>query len=152
SHPARPVRRPNRTGGARPRQDDRRAARAVRRERAEPAERADSSVRGEAGSHAGARIVMTRDPFAPRLRDLNATAAAEAPPFGARLTQLRVAAGLSQVILAERAGLSSHAVSALERGARRVPQRATLAALVNALDLSAAEQAELERTVRRARD
>jgi predicted ATPase/DNA-binding XRE family transcriptional regulator len=95
---------------------------------------------------------MMRDVFPPRLRDVNSVAAAEAARFGARLKQLRVAAGLSQEMLAERAGLSAHALSALERGPRRVPQRATLAALVSALDLSATEQAELERTVRRARD
>src|SRR5262249_4113075 len=40
---------------------------------------------------------------------------------------------------------------ALERGTRRAPQRATLAALVSALDLSKAEQADLELTVRRER-
>jgi predicted ATPase/DNA-binding XRE family transcriptional regulator len=95
---------------------------------------------------------MTRDAFPPRLREINTGAATEIPSFGAQLKRLRVAAGLSQEMLAERAGLSAHALSALERGARRVPQRATLAALVSALDLSVEEQSELERTVRRARD
>jgi predicted ATPase/DNA-binding XRE family transcriptional regulator len=96
-------------------------------------------------------MVMTRHAFPPRPSDINATAAAEVRTFGVRLKQLRVAAGLSQEMLAERAGLSADAVSTLERGARRAPQRATLAALVSALDLSAAEQAELELTVRRER-
>jgi len=95
---------------------------------------------------------MKRDERSPGLRDLNAAPAAEIASFGAQLKQLRVAAGLSQEMLAERAGLSAHALSALERGARRVPQRSTLAALVSALNLSEAEQTELERTVRRARD
>jgi predicted ATPase/DNA-binding XRE family transcriptional regulator len=94
---------------------------------------------------------MIRDVFSPRLRDINAAPAAEIASFGVRLKQLRVAAGLSQEMLAERAGLSAHALSALERGARRVPQRSTLAALVSALDLSTSEQADLELTVRRAR-
>ena len=38
-----------------------------------------------------------------------------------RLRALREAAGLSQEDLAERAGLSSHAISALERGVRTRP-------------------------------
>jgi predicted ATPase/DNA-binding CsgD family transcriptional regulator/transcriptional regulator with XRE-family HTH domain len=88
---------------------------------------------------------------AARPSNIRALPAAEAQTFGARLKQLRVAASLSQEALAERAGLSAHALSALERGARRAPQRATLAALVSALQLCAAEQAELELTVRRER-
>jgi predicted ATPase/DNA-binding XRE family transcriptional regulator len=104
-----------------------------------------------AGGHASLKFVMTRDVLPTRLRDISATAAVEARTFGARLKQLRVAAGLSQSMLAERAGLSAHGLSALERGARHAPQHATLAALVSALDLSAAEQAELELTVRRER-
>jgi predicted ATPase/DNA-binding XRE family transcriptional regulator len=94
---------------------------------------------------------MKQDVFSSRLRDINATAAPEAATFGARLKQLRIAAGLSQSMLAERTGLSAHGLSALERGARHAPQHATLAALVSALDLSKAEQAELELTVRRER-
>ena len=49
--------------------------------------------------------------------------------FGSRLRQLREAAGLSQEELAERAGLSSHAVSALERGTRTRPYPHTVRAL-----------------------
>jgi predicted ATPase/transcriptional regulator with XRE-family HTH domain len=95
---------------------------------------------------------MMRDMCSPRLRDNNASRAPDAATFGARLKQLRVGAGLSQEALAERAGLSADALSALERGTRRAPQRATLAALASALDLSKGEQAELELTVRRERD
>ena len=40
-------------------------------------------------------------------------------PFGERLRRLRVAAGLSQEALAERAGLSAQAIGALETGKRR---------------------------------
>src|SRR6266496_3451533 len=83
--------------------------------------------------------------------DMRATPTVETSAFGARLKQLRLGAGLSQEALAERAGLSTDALSALERGTRRAPQRATLAALVRALALSTAEQASLELTVRRER-
>jgi len=46
--------------------------------------------------------------------------------FGALLRRHREASGLSQEQLAERAGLSSDAVSTLERGVRQTPHRATL--------------------------
>jgi predicted ATPase/DNA-binding XRE family transcriptional regulator len=55
--------------------------------------------------------------------------------FGNRLRQQRLAAGLSQETLAERAGLSVRAVSDLERGVRRVPHPGTLARLADALQL-----------------
>lgn len=41
--------------------------------------------------------------------------------FGARLRGFREAAGLTQEQLADRAGLSANAISALERGERRRP-------------------------------
>jgi predicted ATPase/transcriptional regulator with XRE-family HTH domain len=55
--------------------------------------------------------------------------------FGARLKALREAAGFTQEELATIAGLSVHAVSALERGHRRRPQVDTVRALASALDL-----------------
>jgi predicted ATPase/transcriptional regulator with XRE-family HTH domain len=55
--------------------------------------------------------------------------------FGARLKVLREAAGFTQEELATIAGLSVHAVSALERGHRRRPQVDTVRALASALDL-----------------
>ena len=58
--------------------------------------------------------------------------------FGVRLKALREAAGFTQEELAAIAGLSVHAVSALERGERRRPQLETLRALSTALDLTAA--------------
>jgi predicted ATPase/DNA-binding XRE family transcriptional regulator len=64
-------------------------------------------------------------------------------PFGALLRTLREAAGLSQEELAARAGLSSHAVSALERGTRRRPYPHTVRSLADALDLSSDERARL---------
>lgn len=48
-------------------------------------------------------------------------AVAQEGSFGARLRRLREAAGLTQEELASRAGLSSDAVSRLERGQRKHP-------------------------------
>src|SRR5262249_36262494 len=56
--------------------------------------------------------------------------------FGAQLKALREAAGFTQEELATIAGLSVHAVSALERGHRRRPQLETVRALSTALDLT----------------
>jgi predicted ATPase/DNA-binding XRE family transcriptional regulator len=56
--------------------------------------------------------------------------------FGAQLKALRDAAGFTQEELATIAGLSAHAVSALERGERRRPHSETVRALCAALDLT----------------
>jgi predicted ATPase/DNA-binding XRE family transcriptional regulator len=56
--------------------------------------------------------------------------------FGMLLRRHRLAAGLSQEALAERAGISTNGVSALERGYRRTPQRETVTLLATALALS----------------
>src|SRR6185295_18701836 len=61
-------------------------------------------------------------------------------PFGAHLKALREAAGFTQEELATIAGLSVHAVSALERGERRRPHPETVRALSAALDLPAASR------------
>ena len=53
-------------------------------------------------------------------------------PFGELLRQHRMAAGLSQEALAERARISSDAVAALERGRRAAPRPDTLAPLAEA--------------------
>jgi predicted ATPase/DNA-binding XRE family transcriptional regulator len=58
--------------------------------------------------------------------------------FGAQLKSLREAAGYTQEELATIAGLSVHAVSALERGERRRPHVETVRALSAALDLTGA--------------
>src|SRR5690349_9145951 len=55
--------------------------------------------------------------------------------FGAHLKALRETAGFTQEELATIAGLSVHAISALERGERRRPQVETVRALSAALDL-----------------
>src|SRR3954468_19195033 len=59
-----------------------------------------------------------------------------AAPFGAPLKALREQAGFTQEELATIAGLSVHAVSALERGERRRPHVETVRALSAALDLT----------------
>jgi predicted ATPase/DNA-binding XRE family transcriptional regulator len=56
--------------------------------------------------------------------------------FGAQLKALRETAGFTQEELATIAGLSVHAVSALERGERRRPHVETVRALSAALDLT----------------
>jgi predicted ATPase/DNA-binding XRE family transcriptional regulator len=56
--------------------------------------------------------------------------------FGTQLKALREAAGFTQEELATIAGLSVHAVSALERGERRRPHAETVRALSLALDLA----------------
>ena len=58
--------------------------------------------------------------------------------FGAQLKALREGAGFTQEELATIAGLSVHAVSALERGERRRPHAETMRALSAALDLTGA--------------
>ena len=59
-----------------------------------------------------------------------------AAPFGVQLKALREAAAFTQEELATIAGLSVHAVSALERGQRRRPHVETVRALSAALDLT----------------
>jgi predicted ATPase/DNA-binding XRE family transcriptional regulator len=72
-------------------------------------------------------------------------------PFGVLLRRYRLAAGLSQEELAERARLSVQAVSALERGVRRAPHRNTVTLIAEALGLSPADHAALETSVSRRR-
>lgn len=55
--------------------------------------------------------------------------------FGEHLRALRVAAGLTQEELAERAGLTANGIGALERGSRSRPYPHTVRALAAALDL-----------------
>ncbi len=64
--------------------------------------------------------------------------------FGALLRDLRLAAGLSQETLAERAGMSAGGISFLERGVRRAPYRDTVALLATGLGLSPENRRLLE--------
>lgn len=75
-----------------------------------------------------------------------------ASEFAALLKQLRMRAGLSQQILAERALVSVQAVSALERGYRKAPYRKTLDRIADALRLPPDSRAHLEAAARRARE
>jgi predicted ATPase/transcriptional regulator with XRE-family HTH domain len=68
--------------------------------------------------------------------------------FGALLKRYRVAAGLTQEELAERAQLSVRGISDLERGVHRAPYRDTLQRLANALRLSSDVRARLEGAMR----
>jgi predicted ATPase/DNA-binding XRE family transcriptional regulator len=72
------------------------------------------------------------------------------PPgsFGGQLKAHREAAGFTQEALATIAGLSVHAVSALERGERRRPHVDTVRALSAALDLTGAARDALLRSAR----
>jgi predicted ATPase/DNA-binding XRE family transcriptional regulator len=70
--------------------------------------------------------------------------------FGTQLKALREAAGFTQEELATIAGLSVHAVRALERGQRRRPQVDTVRALCAALDLTDAARDHLVITARTA--
>jgi non-specific serine/threonine protein kinase len=70
------------------------------------------------------------------------------PSFGALLRQHRQAARLTQEALAERAHLTAQGISALERGLRQTPQRATLELLIAALGLSGEPRAAFEAAAR----
>ncbi len=63
--------------------------------------------------------------------------------FGVLLRRLRLAAGLTQEALAERAGVSAKAVSELERDPTRTPRLDTVALLADALSLDAEARAHL---------
>ena len=63
--------------------------------------------------------------------------------FGMLLRRHRLAAGLTQEALAERAGLSTRGVQDLERGIRQAPRAETVRLLADALALDAAARAGL---------
>ena len=69
--------------------------------------------------------------------------------FGDLLRDYRAERGLSQDELAEQAGLSVAAISALERGLTRWPYRDTIARLATALQLATAERSALTRAGQR---
>ena len=68
--------------------------------------------------------------------------------LGSLLRRHRVTAGLSQEELAERAGISTRAVSDIERGMRRSVYRDTVARLVSALGLAEDDRAAFEAAAR----
>lgn len=71
--------------------------------------------------------------------------------FGTLLRRLRLAAGLSQEALAERARISAKAVGSLELGTRRAPYRETVDQLLVALDATPEDGAQLAALADRAR-
>lgn len=71
------------------------------------------------------------------------------PAFGEALRRLREAAGLTQEQLADQAGLSAKAISALERGERQHPHPSTVTALARALRLTEEARATLLATIPR---
>ncbi len=72
-----------------------------------------------------------------------------APTFAEALRSARERAGLTQQELAERAQLTPHAVSALERGTRTRPYPHTVRALAEALGLTDRERADLQALIPR---
>jgi LuxR family maltose regulon positive regulatory protein len=76
---------------------------------------------------------------------------AQGTSFGTLLKRYRVEAGLSQEALAERAHMSVRGISDLERGVRRAPYKETLSQLIDALDLTPEDRAELEAASQRFR-
>ena len=82
-------------------------------------------------------------------QQLDAVIEEQIESFGGRLRRLREAAGLTQEQLAERAGLTPNAISALERGERRRPYPHTVRALSEALALSDDEAAAMSAAVPR---
>ncbi len=67
----------------------------------------------------------------------------EREPFAALLRRLREGRALTQEELANRAGLTAHGISALERGVRRRPYPHTVRRLAEALDTTPEERAAL---------
>ena len=66
-----------------------------------------------------------------------------AETFGSLLRRHRLAAGLTQEALAERAGLSARGVQDLERGIRQAPRAETVRLLADALGLEGEARAAL---------
>jgi transcriptional regulator with XRE-family HTH domain len=71
------------------------------------------------------------------------------PSFGDLLRRYRIAAGLAQEELAEKAGLSAKGIGDLERGARKHPRRDTVRLLADALNLADRDRTIMEAAVRK---
>jgi class 3 adenylate cyclase len=79
---------------------------------------------------------------------------AERPPgsaFGALLRRHRLAAGLTQEELAERAGIGLRSIGDMERGVPHAPRKDTVALLAEALALAPADRAAFAEAARRLR-
>src|SRR5260221_5853849 len=71
-------------------------------------------------------------------------ATVQGTPFGALLKRLRLAAGLTQQGLSDRAGVSARAISDLERQPERSPRPETVSLLADALGLEQEARAQLQ--------
>jgi transcriptional regulator with XRE-family HTH domain len=78
-------------------------------------------------------------------------ATAEPLAFGRLLKRHRLAAGCTQAELAERAGISSAAVTALERGINRAPHQDTVERLATALQLAVPDRVSFQAAARAGR-
>ena len=126
---------------------------AATRDHADGARRRCTQPAAFGGIVCAGRMDALRQPVGP-VAPVPAAAPVDGPApqtFGALLRRHRLAAGLSQAALAERAGLSLRGVSDLERGARRTPQQATVRLLAGALGLRPEATAALEAVVARRR-
>jgi transcriptional regulator with XRE-family HTH domain len=102
------------------------------------------------GSQKPARPPAQSPPIAPKpIEEDDDEGAPSVATFGSLLRRHRLAAGLSQEALAERARMSTNGLAALERGTRRNPQRETLGLLTRALALDAEERATFEAAAKR---
>jgi predicted ATPase/DNA-binding XRE family transcriptional regulator len=77
--------------------------------------------------------------------------ATQAMTFAQLLRHFRIAAGLTQEQLADRAHLSKRGIADLERGQRQAPRKETVALLAEALGLSADERDRFEAVIHRHR-
>ena len=68
--------------------------------------------------------------------------------FGVRLRRYRLASGLSQEELAQRAGLSVRALADMERGRTRRPYKRSVRLLAEAMALSELQRLDLDRASR----
>jgi transcriptional regulator with XRE-family HTH domain len=75
--------------------------------------------------------------------------APQSTAFAALLRRFRRETGMTQAELAEKAGLSTEAVSALERGINRTPRRETVDLLSEALNLDEHNRVLFEQAARR---
>src|SRR5215204_499749 len=80
----------------------------------------------------GASCVSRISALHPSGNRLTGVAAMTESDFGGLLRRYRVAAGLTQEQLAERAGVSTRGISDLERGAHGLPRKDTLQLLLDA--------------------
>src|SRR5262249_28942820 len=116
------------------------------------AELARDTMHSDRHGHAGWRRAPPSREGAParppdRRHAMSRADGAPTPGFGALLRRCRQEAGLSREELAERAGMSSKAIGALERGDRQRPYPATVRRLADALGLAGDARVALLATV-----